>query len=173
MKTVFPRFSDDSATRVFLACLPALFAASTPAEALVCGLWTVGALGAAAVFFILTAFLFPAKFRETALYLWLAVTAQIFFRPAGLHPVLIVSVFLLIPRRLFMEGARAGVIRQTLMRVIFFPLVFVLLGAFHEMLGERLRVWSFQLPAGGFLLLAAAALLWQNQPGRKTKRSAV
>lgn len=172
MKTFLPRFSDDSATRVFLACLPALFAAVTPAEALVCGLWTAGALSAAVGFFILTASLFPAKFRETALYLWLAVTAQIFFRLAGLHPVLIVSVFLLIPRRLFMEGVKAGVIRQTLMRVIFFPVVFVLLGAFHEMLGDRLRIWSFQLPAGGFFLLALAALLWKNQPGRQTERKA-
>lgn len=169
MKTFFPGFSDHSAVRVFLACLPVLFAAVNPAEALFSGACASAALGAAVLFFTASAGLFPSKHRETALYLGLAVAAQLFFRPAGLHPALMVSVFLLIPSGLFEEGSKENVLRQTLVRAFFFPLVFVVLGAFHEVLGERLRFWSFQLPAGGFLLLAGAALLWKNQPGRTSE----
>lgn len=166
MKNFLPNFSNDSATRVFLACLPLSFLAVSPLDALRCSLWVSGVLGATVCFFLSTGFLFPEKFRETALYLWLAVTAQLFFKPLGLHPVLIVSVFLLLPKGLFSETPKSGTVRQSVMRIIFFPLVLVFLGAFYEILGERLRLWSFRLPAGPLLLLSAAAFLWKNQPGR-------
>ncbi len=164
MKLFSPEYSDNSASRVFLACAPVLFFTGSPGESLWLSLWIACALLGMVLFFTLTAFWFSAKVRQTAFFLGLAVVVQCLFRIQGLHPVLIASLFLLMPARLFSSGQRVPVLRQSFLRALFFVVVMGLIGAFRELLGERFLVWSFRLPAGAFFLLFAGAFLWKNQP---------
>lgn len=164
MKLFSPAYSDDSASRVFLACVPVLFFSGTPGEALHLSVWIAGIFLALVLFFTLTVFWFAAELRQTAFFLGLAVAVQCLFRIEGLHPALIASLFLLMPTRPFSSGQRTQVLRQSFVRALFFVLVFSLIGALREVLGERLLLWSFRLPAGAFLLLFAGAFLWRNQP---------
>lgn len=156
-----------------MACLPLLFFSGTPGEALRVSSFVSAAFAATAAFFLLTGSLFPSRLRISALVLWVAVAAQLLYRTTDLHPCAFVSVYLLLPEKLFDPDGRRGAVRQTLIRALFFPAVFTALGAFREVLGDRLLFWTFRLPAGAFLLLAAAAFLWKNQPGRLPERPAV
>lgn len=171
MKTLFPNFSDESAVRLFTACLPVLFFCSELGESARISAAVALNLIAAAVFFLSLGRFFPGFLRGTALVLWLAVSAHWMALYGIAHPSAAVSLYLLIPAGFLGDEGRLKVLRQALVRAFLFPVLLMTLGALREILGERLLLWTFRLPAGCFLLLAAAAFLWKNQPGRTSVKT--
>jgi len=144
----------------------------------VAALWIIAFLWLTVAFFWFTKGLFPARSLKPAFCLWLIVWAQALWMLTKLPPYWILSAFFLAPVSFLEDAAKPGHVRVFSKKVprYFFERVlagigfagFVMLLAFVREIGEkRLGIQAFEQPVGIWLLLAAGAFLWKNQPYQK------
>ncbi len=122
--------------------------------------------------------LFPERFLKGAFFLWLLVWAQIVRTSLGLEPLWVLSVFFMTPLSFLEKGNRAGKVRVFSREVpryfleravtgLGFIVLVLVMALVREGLEFGGRGISFQQPAAMFLLIAALAVLWKNQPFRR------
>ena len=139
-------------TPIFLAVLPLLLHSLHFYQAFFLGALVSFALWFTFAFFKVTGPLFPEKVKDLPLICWLATASQLAVLMWGLTPLWSASLYLLLisskqtPQTLFWKGAG-------------FWMLLTFLGIIQDLLGERFSILLFHLPAGSFLLLAAAAVL--------------
>ena len=161
---------DNTAARVLLAAVPVLAVTADLAHAVYFGIFFALFFWLTAAFFCLMAAGFPQRLRRSAYVLWLAMLAQAGFVYFDMPPLWILSVLFLMPlESMEQKDGLTAIFKRSFLQSLFFIVLLLFLGVFHQILGERFLVWSFHLPAGSLLLLSLAAVLWQNQPGGSFK----
>ena len=142
--------------------------------------WQAAALIVVTYWLTLTVFwftrrLFPDGTAKPVFFLWLGFWGQAAWTLAGLPPLWIASVFLLIPSGFLNENTPAGRSKNLsgnprgylADRLLDGSGFFVFAGGFElagEFLGNFGRSAALRGPAGIFFLIFLAALLWKNQP---------
>ncbi|HLD49688.1 MAG TPA: hypothetical protein VJC08_00670 [bacterium] len=158
--------------QVFLGILPAAIPLLSRTNdwhgAFLQGALVAFAFWATGFFFSFTRSFFPRRFAMFALLLWSLTLAQC-GRYFGLEPFWILSVLLLLPFEWVKRGPRYFpkepadffCIRQG----IGFWAFLVCLAIAQELLEKRLGLLIFLEPAGSWLLIGAALLLWPGLSG--------
>lgn len=140
--------------------------------------WVTAVSWASSFFFWFTRRLFPERFLKAAFFLWLLVWGQTAWTLMALEPLWVLSVFFLTPLAFLEKGTKVNrvpvfskeVPRYFRERIVtgfgFIGFVLAVAGVQKglELCGSGL---SFQQPAITFLVIAALAVFWKNQPFRR------
>jgi hypothetical protein len=159
-----PKRPADSLLWIVLAALPALPAATTSERAFFAGALIFAALGLTLIVFEGGRALFLRGFAGPAFMLWLGVLAQAGVYAAGAEPLWILAVWLLLPPHYPGAALPGRGFKKLLGRAAAVWLVLMYVGTAHETLESGWEIAFAATPAGIFLLLVPAALLWQYPP---------
>lgn len=154
----------------FLQCalglLPLLISSRDGLElAVLAGFVVAGSLLLLSVFFLLGRVL-PGKAGSLALLVFAAVLAQTARDIWGVPPFWMVSMLILLPDSFRGAGPSTEAAGSMLRRLGGFLMLVLMAAVFYEFGRATALEPLVNAPAGIFILLALAAVLWQNKSGR-------
>ena len=154
---------DKRVPAIFPAVIPLLFQTLDWHKSFLMGGLITFAFWATGFFFSATRSFFPRPFAITAPFLWIVALAQS-GRYLGIDPRWILSLLLLLPFS-FVKQMPQRFPKEPedffwIKRGLAFWALLLYLAVFQEFLGKRLGLLIFRGPAGSWILLGTALVLW-------------
>lgn len=145
--------------KIFLAVLPLLSFVLGFRQAFWLGFLTALHVWFAALFFKITAPLYPERLKKWALLLWIGAAAQIGFYLWNLPPLWAASLYLLFPQEVFQRCPEKELHKKIFWLGAGFWMVVLCLGIRGEILERKLSMSFFEHPAGLLMALGFLAAL--------------
>ncbi|MBI3307068.1 MAG: hypothetical protein HYZ84_04615 [Candidatus Omnitrophica bacterium] len=153
--------------RIFLAVLPLLIFMSDLQSAFTIGFLTALHVWFTALFFKITARLYPDPLKKWALMIWIGVMTQIGFYIWHFEPLWAVSLYLLFPGEVFQKRPGKEIYQKIFWRGAGFCLIACSIGVFSEISLRWLSLSFLEHPCGPILILALLAVLAGKKPARE------
>ncbi len=153
--------------KIIIALVPAALSAPGFQPALFQATCAVAGYWLTACFFKWSRVLFPGKFLEAALILWLAAWMQLTHVFWNIPPFWVLSVILFLPNRAVTNAGWVSFLRKLVFQGIIFWVFALLIGAFRDAVSSIPQQTLIQSPAGFFLFLFIPIFLRQNAVRRE------
>lgn len=153
--------------KIALALVPAALTAPGFQPALFQSTCAVAGYWLTACFFKWSRLLFPGRFLEAALILWLAAWMQLTHALWNIPPFWVLSVFLFLPNRAVTNTGWISFLRKLVFQGVTFWAAALGIGAVRDVFSRVSHEALFQSPAGFFLLLFIPIFLWRTAAKRE------